>query len=68
MFMDDWSCVIILFFYLFVVNYYFVAVAFSVSHFNYLMGKVGLRIRGALITVIYRKTLTLNAVTLKTFR
>ncbi|XP_075224680.1 ATP-binding cassette sub-family C member 10 [Lycorma delicatula] len=41
--------------------------AFCISHFNYLMGKVGLRIRGALITVIYRKTLTLNTVSLKQF-
>lgn len=41
--------------------------AFCSSHFNFRMSFVGLRIRGALIATVYRKTLSLNAVTLSQF-
>uniref|UniRef100_A0A069DYD4 ABC-type xenobiotic transporter n=1 Tax=Panstrongylus megistus TaxID=65343 RepID=A0A069DYD4_9HEMI len=38
--------------------------AFCSSHFNYQMSVVGLKIRGALISVVYRKTLSLSTLTL----
>lgn len=34
------------------------------SHFNFLMALVGLRMRGALVTTIYRKTLTVSSTVL----
>lgn len=37
-------------------------------HFNYMMTKIGLKIRGSLITTIYRKTLAVNSITLSQFR
>nr|AIN44105.1 multidrug resistance-associated protein 5-like protein [Laodelphax striatellus] len=42
-------------------------VAFCTTHFNFLMGKVGLKIRGSLITTIYKKTLKLNSISLSKF-
>ncbi|KAK9507365.1 hypothetical protein O3M35_007238 [Rhynocoris fuscipes] len=38
--------------------------AFCSSHFNFCMSLVGLKIRGALISVVYRKTLSLSTLTL----
>uniref|UniRef100_T1HAW9 ABC-type xenobiotic transporter n=1 Tax=Rhodnius prolixus TaxID=13249 RepID=T1HAW9_RHOPR len=38
--------------------------AFCLSHFNYKMSVVGLKIRGALVSVVYRKTLSLSTLTL----
>jgi ATP-binding cassette subfamily C (CFTR/MRP) protein 10 len=38
--------------------------SFCDSHFNFLMAMVGLRMRGALVTTIYRKTLTVSGTVL----
>jgi len=38
------------------------------SHFNFLMQEVGLKIRGALVTTIYRRTLTVSSIELSKFR
>lgn len=42
--------------------------AFCLSHFNYKMSVVGLKIRGALVSVVYRKTLSLSTLTLSQLR
>lgn len=39
-------------------------VAFTNSHFNFIISIVGLKIRAAVITVIYRKTLSVSSTTL----
>ncbi|KAG8268119.1 Multidrug resistance-associated protein 7 [Homalodisca vitripennis] len=41
--------------------------AFCNSHFSFLMAKVGLKIRAALVCIIYKKTLTLSTITLSAF-
>ncbi|KAL1117648.1 hypothetical protein AAG570_003963 [Ranatra chinensis] len=41
--------------------------ALCIPHFNFLMTIVGLKIRGALITAVYRKTLSLNSKSLSKF-
>ncbi|XP_014255576.1 multidrug resistance-associated protein 7 [Cimex lectularius] len=41
--------------------------AFCNSHFNFLMSKVGLKIKAALVSTIYKKTLTVNTVTMSQF-
>lgn len=41
--------------------------AFCNAHFNFLMAKVGLKIRGSLITTIYKKTLSLGSIALSGF-
>lgn len=38
--------------------------AFCDSHFNFQMAVVGLKMRGALVTTIYRKTLTVSGAVL----
>jgi len=38
------------------------------AHFNFLMQEVGLKIRGALVTTIYRRTLTVSSIELSKFR
>ncbi|XP_021924384.1 multidrug resistance-associated protein 7 isoform X3 [Zootermopsis nevadensis] len=42
-------------------------VALCDAHFNFFMQEVGLKIRGALVTTIYRKTLTLSSIELSKF-
>lgn len=41
--------------------------AFCSAHFNFMMSFVGLRIRGALISTLYRKTLSLNSIMISQF-
>jgi hypothetical protein len=38
------------------------------AHFNFFMQEVGLKIRGALVTTVYKKTLTLSSIELSRFR
>lgn len=44
--------------------YLLVLVAFCSTHFNFLMSLIGLKIRAAVITAIYRKTLSVSSTTL----
>lgn len=37
-------------------------------HFDYQIHMIGIKIRGALVTMIYKKTLELNTVSLNKFR
>lgn len=38
------------------------------AHYTYQIHIIGIKIRGALVTMIYKKTLELNTVTLNNFR
>jgi hypothetical protein len=49
-------------------NFLLHVVALCDAHFNFFMQEVGLKIRGTLVTTIYRKTLTLSSVELSKFR
>lgn len=49
-------------------NFLLHVVALCDAHFNFFMQEVGLKIRGALVTTIYRKTLTLSSIELSKFR
>lgn len=49
-------------------DFFFLSAAFCNAHFNFLMTKVGMKIRSAIVTLVYRKTLTLSPKSFSLFR
>jgi len=48
-------------------SFFFLGSLFGI-HYDYQIHMIGMKIRGALVTMIYKKTLELNTVTLNNFR